>query len=88
MLQAGEDVGAVGALRIGVSGLGEQGAVGSEEAAGEGGGAKVEGQVDNVDRFVTTVLIPERARTLPPRDQPAAASEFQREWDQVKEAWK
>jgi hypothetical protein len=42
----------------------------------------------DLDRFVTTVLIPERARTRPAREQQAALSELQMQWDQIKEAWK
>jgi hypothetical protein len=41
----------------------------------------------NIDRFVTMVLIPERARTRPARDQQTALTEFQIEWEQVKQQW-
>lgn len=41
----------------------------------------------NVDRFVTTVLIPERARTRPVREQQTALAELQSEWEQVKQQW-
>ena len=41
----------------------------------------------NIDRFVTMVLIPERARTRPVREQQTALVELQTEWDQVKQQW-
>lgn len=41
----------------------------------------------NIDRFATTVLIPERARTRPVREQQAALSELQAEWELVKQQW-
>jgi len=40
----------------------------------------------DIDRFVTTVLIPERARARGAREQ-AAAGELRAEWDLVKEQW-
>ena len=41
----------------------------------------------NIDRFVTMVLIPERARTRPVREQQTALVELQKEWDQIKQQW-
>ena len=41
-----------------------------------------------LDRVVTDALIPERARTRPPREQQDAASSMRAEWDNVKSAWK
>jgi hypothetical protein len=41
----------------------------------------------NIDRFVTMVLIPERARTRPAREQQTALTELQIEWEQVKQQW-
>jgi hypothetical protein len=41
----------------------------------------------SIDRFVTAVLIPERARTRPARDQQTALTEFQAEWEQIKQEW-
>jgi hypothetical protein len=41
----------------------------------------------NIDRFATTVLIPERARTRPVREQQTALSELQAEWEQIKQQW-
>jgi hypothetical protein len=41
----------------------------------------------NIDRFATAVLIPERARTRPVREQQAALSELQAEWELVKQQW-
>jgi hypothetical protein len=41
----------------------------------------------NIDRFATIVLIPERARTRPVREQQAALSELQAEWELVKQQW-
>jgi hypothetical protein len=42
----------------------------------------------DIDRFVTTVLIPERARTRPGKDQPVALNELRDQWDLVKQNWK
>lgn len=42
----------------------------------------------DLDRFVTTVLIPERARQRPSREQAAAVASLRLEWDAVKEQWK
>ena len=42
---------------------------------------------DNIDRFVTTVLIPERAQTRPVKEQQIALGELQTEWEQVKQQW-
>jgi hypothetical protein len=42
----------------------------------------------DIDRFMTTVLIPDRARTRPAREQAAALDEFRAEWDATKEQWK
>ncbi|MGH9255788.1 MAG: hypothetical protein ACRD3C_14605 [Vicinamibacterales bacterium] len=41
----------------------------------------------NIDRFVTTVLIPERSRARPPREQQAALLDFQTQWERVKQQW-
>ena len=43
---------------------------------------------DDIDRFVTTVLVLERARSRPVKDQPTALTEFRAQWDAVKESWK
>lgn len=43
---------------------------------------------DDIDRLVTTVLIPERVRSRPVRDQQTALAELQSEWEQVKVDWK
>jgi hypothetical protein len=42
----------------------------------------------DIDRFVTMVVIPERARARPPREQQVALGELQMQWEQIKEAWK
>lgn len=42
----------------------------------------------DIDRLVTTGLIPERARLRPAREQAEALSALRAEWDQVKEDWK
>ena len=42
----------------------------------------------DIDRFMTTVLIPERARIRPARDQTAALAELTSQWDAVKDQWK
>jgi len=41
----------------------------------------------DLDRLVTEVLIPERARTRPAREQPEAADALRAEWDLVKSQW-
>lgn len=41
----------------------------------------------DVDRFMTTVLIPERARMRPAREQAGALADLRSEWDAVKEQW-
>ena len=41
-----------------------------------------------LDRVVTDALIPERARTHPPREQQDAAMAMRAEWEGVKSAWK
>ena len=41
-----------------------------------------------LDRVVTDALIPERARTRPPREQQDGAAAMRAEWDNVKNAWK
>jgi len=43
---------------------------------------------DDIDRFVTAVLIVERARSRPAREQQVAMSELRSQWDAVKEGWK
>jgi hypothetical protein len=42
----------------------------------------------DIDQFVTMVLIPERARARPPREQTAATDALRAEWDLVKTTWK
>ena len=42
----------------------------------------------DLDRFVTTVLIPERARQRPAREQAAALADLRAQWDAVTEQWK
>jgi phage terminase Nu1 subunit (DNA packaging protein) len=42
----------------------------------------------DLDRFVTTVLIPERARLRPAREQAGALTDLQAQWDAVKDHWK
>jgi hypothetical protein len=42
----------------------------------------------DVDRFVTTVLIPERALSWPAAEQLVAADGLRAEWNAVKEQWK
>jgi hypothetical protein len=42
----------------------------------------------DIDRFVTTVLVPERALTRPAQEQHAAADAYLAEWTLVKEQWK
>ena len=42
----------------------------------------------DLDRLVTQVLIPERARTRPAREQQEALTALRAEWDSVKEQWK
>lgn len=41
-----------------------------------------------LDRVVTDALIPERARTRPPREQQDASAAMRAEWEGVKSAWK
>jgi hypothetical protein len=43
---------------------------------------------EDVDRFVTTVLVHERARLRPAREQADAALDLRTEWDAVKAQWK
>lgn len=45
------------------------------------------GMREDIDQFVTTVLIPERARTRPAREQPAAVNELRDDWEAVKRDW-
>lgn len=42
----------------------------------------------DIDRFVTTVLIIERARSRPVKEQPIALTELRAQWDTVKDDWK
>lgn len=42
----------------------------------------------DIDRFMTTVLIPERARLRPAREQTAALADLSAQWDAVKDQWK
>jgi hypothetical protein len=42
----------------------------------------------DLDRFVTTVLVHERARLRPAREQSSAAVDLRTEWDEIKEQWK
>ena len=42
----------------------------------------------DVDRFMIAVLIPERARMRPAREQAAALADLRSQWDAVKEQWK
>jgi hypothetical protein len=42
----------------------------------------------DLDKFVTTVLIPERARSRPPREQAAMLADLRSQWDVTKEQWK
>ena len=41
----------------------------------------------NIDRLVTMVLIPERAKERPLKEQQTALSELQTEWEQLKQEW-
>lgn len=41
-----------------------------------------------LDRLVNEALIPDRARTRPPREQAEAVTAMRAEWDAVKAAWK
>lgn len=41
----------------------------------------------DLDRLVTQVLIPERARTRPAREQPEAAAALRAEWEALKSQW-
>lgn len=43
---------------------------------------------DDLDRFVTTVLIPERARARPAREQQETLTDLRMQWDLVKQDWK
>lgn len=51
-------------------------------------GARGEALRADLDRFVTQVLIPERARQSSATDRKAAAAVLQSEWDALKERWK
>ncbi len=42
----------------------------------------------DIDRFMTTVLIPERVRLRPARDQAAALADLRDQWGAVKDQWK
>jgi hypothetical protein len=42
----------------------------------------------DLDRLVTTALIPERVRTRPAREQPELLASLRSEWDLVKQQWK
>jgi tetratricopeptide (TPR) repeat protein len=42
----------------------------------------------DIDKFVTEALIPERARSRPPRDQPDAVADLRAQWDLFKQEWK
>lgn len=42
----------------------------------------------DIDKFVTTVLITERARHWPAKEQPMALAEYRAQWDAVKQDWK
>ena len=42
----------------------------------------------DINRFVNDVLIPERARSRPPRDQPEAVAAFRTEWELFTRTWK
>ncbi len=42
----------------------------------------------DIDRFVTTIVILERARSHPAKEQPIALADFRAQWDLVKESWK
>jgi hypothetical protein len=43
---------------------------------------------DDIDSFVTQILIPDRVRSRPPREQADAAAVLQAEWDVMKGQWK
>jgi len=43
---------------------------------------------EDLDRFMTTVLIPERARLRPAREQTAALADLRAQWDATKGQWK
>ena len=43
---------------------------------------------EDLDRFMTTVLVPERARLRPAREQTAALADLRAQWDAVKDQWK
>lgn len=42
----------------------------------------------DIDRFVTTSLIPERARARPAKEQQVALTDLRAQWDLVKQNWK
>ena len=42
----------------------------------------------DLDRLVTTALIPERVKTRPVREQPELLASLRSEWDLVKQQWK
>jgi hypothetical protein len=42
----------------------------------------------DIDRFVTTILVLERARSRPVKEQPLAITEYQAQWDSLKQDWK
>jgi hypothetical protein len=43
---------------------------------------------EDIDGFVTQILIPDRVRSRSAREQPEAAAALQAEWDVLKEQWK
>lgn len=43
---------------------------------------------DDIDHFVITVLVPERARSRPAKEQQVALIDLRAQWDLVKEHWK
>lgn len=42
----------------------------------------------DLDRLVTEILIPERARTWPSREQPEALTTLRAEWESIKSQWR
>lgn len=50
--------------------------------------ASTEALRTDLDRFVTQVLIPERARTTLPKEQQESLTALRAEWDSVKNQWK
>lgn len=50
--------------------------------------ATADGLRTDIDRLVTQALIPERARTRPPREQADAMTSLRAEWDLVRQQWK